>query len=120
MTLPYAQLQDRQVIKCLHVELVQELLRGSVQHRPTGTLPTPHFSDEPPLQELSQPVVAVEAADRLDLGQSDRLLIGHDREHLHDAPGEPLFLRLEVRRDEFCELGLGAKLKSTRDLDDLQ
>lgn len=99
---------------------VEKLLSRTIEHRASRGVPPANLAHEPPLHERFERIIALDAANRVDLGNGDRLAIGDDRQDFHQAAAQPLLLRLEESRHALGELWLGAELISTRNTNKLQ
>src|SRR2546423_1670529 len=99
---------------------MKEFLRGSVEERPAGSFFPTDFLNEAPLQKTAHAVVTLHASDGVNFGLSNWLLVRYNCEHFEKTSTQPLPMWLEKTSDRFGIFGLGAKLISTGDLDELQ
>jgi len=104
----------------VQIELVQELLSRAVEKRTPGGVLAANFSHQPPLDELLEAVVTLDATHRIDLGHRHRLPVRDDGENLHQTPRQPLFAGFEEPGNDIGKARLSAKLVATRNADELQ
>jgi hypothetical protein len=96
----------------------QELRRGRIEQRPPG----PRAPGRPHPARLHQHVERalrdLDAADRLDLGAADRLVIGDDRQRLGRRARQPPRLLAGAAQD-MGEVGRGLEMPAPAALDQL-
>ena len=98
----------------------QEVLGRPKKERTSRRIEPSQLFDQIILHELIYRVVALDAADFLDLQLRDRLLIGNDRQRLHHHIGQCQLLRLLRHPDQIrIQLLLRAELVGPVELHDL-
>ena len=100
-------------------EVGQELLRGRVEQRPARALPAPGRPNPARIhQHVERALGDLHAADRLDLGAADRLMIGDDRQRLgRRARQAPRLLARSAK--QMREVGRGLEMPAPAALDEL-
>src|SRR5664279_4728217 len=101
-------------------ELLEKYWRRAVEQRTSKPLGAADDSDQSALEQRAQHPAHGDAANLLDLGSSNRLAIGDDRERLERGRGEARGTRCELRAlDRLGVLGARQNLPAAAELDEL-